>query len=132
MTRAGELLGHPVFVDDSLGPEIHVGTTAWRTLVGTHTVTVFSSRLHLSPCEIAEAVPLPSMPGDASGLQLLRFERNAYRDRCHALERMIAYLTSREPDTATLDREVKANAEREADLIAALNRIADRLPAAHN
>jgi hypothetical protein len=77
----------------------------------------------MSQGEIAAATPIAS--DCSAGCQLIAFERNAYRDRCHALERTLAYLLGREPELAALNREVDAVAQRDA-VIAALGRLACR------
>lgn len=71
------------------------------------------SRLRLSAGEMAAAKPSRAL---AAELALVTFERNAFRDRCHALERMVAFLTGRAPEPAALDREVNAIAQRDAVL----------------
>lgn len=60
--------------------------------------------------------------------QLLHFERNAYRDRCHALERTVAFLLGREPEPAALDHSAHLEAQRNAAL-EILARAAEALPA---
>jgi hypothetical protein len=64
----------------------------------------------MSAGEIAAATPMPRRVYPE--IEQLTFERNAYRDRCHALERMVAFLTGREPEPA-IDRTAKLEAQRD-------------------
>jgi len=82
----------------------------------------------LSIREEAAAMPAPRSYTQAEA-QLLHFERNAYRDRCHALERMVAFLLGREPEPAALDQSAQLEAQRNAAL-EILSRAAEVLPAA--
>lgn len=88
-----------------------------------------ADELGMSRGEIAAATPAP---GISARLQLLAFERNAYRDRCHALERMVAFLAGREPEPAAVDLSAQVEAQRNAAL-AILEHAAQVLPAvSHN
>ena len=65
--------------------------------------------------EEAAAMPAPRAYSPAEAA-LLHFERNAYRDRCHALERMVAFLLGREPEPAAIDHAAQLEAQRNAAL----------------
>ena len=88
-----------------------------------------TSPFAMSAGEIAAATPTPRTLYPE--LQMLTFERNAYRDRCHALERMVAFLTGREPETAAIDRTAQLEAQRDTLLELLANRTPHPLPAAN-
>lgn len=90
------------------------------------------SLLAMSEREVAAARPylhIAPSSDTMADLTLVTFERNAYRDRCHALERMVAFLLGREPQPGALDCGAHLEAQRNAvlDLLAR-----HPLPAASN
>ena len=88
-------------------------------------------RLAMSNGEIEAATPL-SVDCTARCF-LVTFERNAYRDRCHALERTVAYLLGREPELVHLDQSAQLEAQRGAvlEVLAAAHAV-HPLPATHH